>query len=198
MSFLMPIDLLLLLCRTAVGGVLLLAGCAKVHAGPAWFVHALLGYDLLPRRLAIPIARSLPWVEIGCGLALLTGSFTPSAAMVALGLMLVFAAVISSAILRQKAADCGCFGPLQRSRVNRPRWLFIYRNLVLAGLAIPVCTAGAGTLALDALIGWQWPTFEAQTLWWGWGLTLALTLALHRLGNWRFERELGAPETAAA
>lgn len=179
MSLPTSVDLLLLICRAVVGGVLLVAGWAKIQAGPAWFLHALLGYDLLPRRLATPVARGLPWVEVACGLALLAGLLTPVVALVGFALMLIFAVAIGSAIVRQKPADCGCFGPPQRARINRPQWVFIYRNLVLAGLTLPVCTAGAGRLALDALGTWQLPTVDQGILWLIWALTLTATLGLH-------------------
>ena len=132
--------------RVVLGIVLAGAALAKL-ASPRASIAAMasFGFESGPLR---PIAwAALIAVELGLGVAVVLGS--DSAAYLASGLMLLFAALTAGALLRGRAgAPCACFGP--RSKVS---WLGVLRNLALAaGFAlIPnVNSIGLGT---DAWLG---------------------------------------------
>jgi uncharacterized membrane protein YphA (DoxX/SURF4 family) len=180
--------------RVLVGLLLVVAGAAKITAGPEWFLQTLLGYDLLPRPLAALLARSLPWIEVACGILLVLGLFTRPAAAIGATLLLVFAFAITSAILREKQVDCGCFG--QHKATNRPRWVFVYRNLALTGCLLPVYILGGERLSMDAALSlWQaGPDSSAVgALIALWTVACAIAFGLHWLSRTRLAHKPSQP-----
>src|SRR3954451_17272718 len=132
--------------RAGVGIVLAGAALAKL-ASPRASIAAMgsFGFESGPLR---PIAwAGLIAVELGLGVAVALGSDT--AAYLAAGLMLLFAALTAGAILRGKAgAPCACFGP--RSKVS---WLGVLRNLALAAAFLLVPLVHWGALSTDTWLG---------------------------------------------
>ena len=102
-------DVVGLVARLALGGVLVVAGGLKV-AEPAQSAMAVRAYQLLPYDLAGVIGHALPVVEIVLGLLLLAGLFTRAAAIGGGLLMVAFEIGIISAWARGLSIDCGCFG----------------------------------------------------------------------------------------
>lgn len=102
-------DLLRLLARLVLGGVMLVAGVLKV-TDLTGSVQNVVAYRLLPYEAAQAVGILLPVVEIAVGALLLAGLLTRGAAAVAGLLMLVFVAGIASAWARGLSIDCGCFG----------------------------------------------------------------------------------------
>ncbi len=132
--------------RVVLGIVLAGAALAKL-ASPRASIAAMasFGFEGGPLR---PIAwAGLIAVEIGLAVAVALGSDT--AAYLASGLMLLFAALTAGALLRGRAgAPCACFGP--RSKVS---WLGVLRNLALAAAFGLVPQADSITLSTDAWLG---------------------------------------------
>jgi uncharacterized membrane protein YphA (DoxX/SURF4 family) len=102
-------DLVGLLARLVLGGVLVVAGALKV-AEPAQAAMAVRAYRLLPYDFAGYLGYALPLVEIVLGLLLVTGLLTRVAAIGGGVLMLAFEVGIISAWARGLSIDCGCFG----------------------------------------------------------------------------------------
>jgi uncharacterized membrane protein YphA (DoxX/SURF4 family) len=102
-------DLVGLLARLVLGGVILVAGALKV-ASPAVSARAVQAYQLLPFDVAAYVGYALPIVEVIVGLLLVLGLFTRSAAAVGGLLMVAFVIGIASAWARGLSIDCGCFG----------------------------------------------------------------------------------------
>ncbi|MGB3763876.1 MAG: MauE/DoxX family redox-associated membrane protein [Ornithinimicrobium sp.] len=103
------LDLLALVARLVLGGVLLVAGYLKV-TDLNGSIQSVVAYDLFPYEVAKFIAITLPVVEIAVGALLILGLLTRVAAVVGTALMLIFVAGIASAWARGLAIDCGCFG----------------------------------------------------------------------------------------
>lgn len=138
---------LLIAARSVVGLVLVAAGFAKLHAGTAAFALAVLGYDLLPARSVLVLARLVPRVEIATGALLIAGLGTAYAAALAGSLLGVFSLAIASGLLRRRSNDCGCGGD------RRPiGWRLVERNVALLLLVLPPLRDGAGTWSLDAIV----------------------------------------------
>jgi uncharacterized membrane protein YphA (DoxX/SURF4 family) len=95
--------------RIVLAAVFLYAGGLKA-LDPAGFALSIDNYRLLPYPAAAALALHLPWLELGCGLAVLWSRIRPGALVVLLGLGLVFSGVIASAWLRSLDIGCGCFG----------------------------------------------------------------------------------------
>ncbi len=139
---------MILAARLFIAATLCLAGAMKLRAGRGAFAQAVRGYDLLPARLVMPIATTLPPFEVGLGLLLFAGAMTRPAAAAACVVLLAFALTVAANLVRGRDNDCGCFGH-QRSRIA---WRVVQRNAALAATAFLVLLAGPGAVALDATI----------------------------------------------
>jgi hypothetical protein len=127
----------------SLAGVLLYAAVPKL-TDPPGFAQNLHAYDLLPTALLAPAALVLPWLELWVGLGLLLRRTRHSAALLSLGLMLVFLGALGSNLAKGNAMDCGCFGtssPKTRDERLFAMKLAMLRNGVLALLALHLLTA---------------------------------------------------------
>ena len=104
-----PAEIVGLLARLALGGVLVVAGLLKV-AQPETSARAVRAYQLLPFDLAGYVGYALPALEIAVGVLLVLGLFTRGSAIVGGVLMVAFTIGIASAWARGLSIDCGCFG----------------------------------------------------------------------------------------
>ena len=103
------LDLVGLVARLVLGGVLLYAGATKVLT-PVGSARAVQAYLFFPFEVAQYIGYALPMVEIILGVLLILGLFTRTTAIIGTVLMVLFIAGIASAWARGLAIDCGCFG----------------------------------------------------------------------------------------
>ncbi len=133
---------------------LFVVGALQKLAHTAYFRQVITDYQILPRTWSPSLARTLPLVELGAGLALLI----PASRTMALGTVTLLLAAYSAAIALnihrgRQDIDCGCAGPGQEQTLSG--WL-LGRNAVLI------------TLALLAVSGPQ----QLQLDWSGWSLAL--------------------------
>ncbi|MCS6803248.1 MAG: DoxX family membrane protein [Dehalococcoidia bacterium] len=151
-------DWLTVACRLAIGALFLLAGGAKL-AEPGSFSAALVAYAILPVGMVYWVSLLFPWGEVLLGLLLLSGTFTRAAAWTAIGLLLLFSALIAQALLRGLSLeDCGCFGGITEavpalSLILGGRsvgWHDVVRDLIYALIALPVAVRERSVLSLDA------------------------------------------------
>ncbi len=134
-----------LAARIAVGLVFLLYGFDKILE-PGDFARAIANYRLLPDALVNPLAVLLPWVECMCGMLLLTGQWTRSAALLSALLLSVFLAAVSITLFRGLDINCGCFNAHGGRKIG---FKLLGEDLLLLG--------GAGFLVAKARdrIGWR-------------------------------------------
>ena len=91
-------------------GVLMLWAAVSKLANLTGFLGAIYAYDLpLPRGFLKLIAVILPWVELLCGLSLVSRVWTDSALAMTGGLMAVFILATGQAWARGLKISCGCF-----------------------------------------------------------------------------------------
>ncbi|MEO5980792.1 MAG: MauE/DoxX family redox-associated membrane protein [Pedococcus sp.] len=102
-------DVVGLLARLVLGGVVLVAGLLKV-AHLETSARAVRAYQLLPYDVAGYVGYALPILEVAVGLLLVLGLFTRWSAVVGGFLMVVFIFGITTAWARGLSIDCGCFG----------------------------------------------------------------------------------------
>lgn len=100
---------LTLALRLSAGAVLVYASYDKLLGAQA-FADAVDDYRILPLALVNLTAVALPWVELVTGLCLILGLGTPGAGLVTAALGAVYAAALTSALLRGLVIGCGCFG----------------------------------------------------------------------------------------
>lgn len=147
-------DVVGLLARLVLGGVLVVAGALKVgHLETS--ARAVRAYQLLPHDVAGWVGYGLPVLELAVGVLLVLGLFTRGAATVGGLLMVVFVAGIASAWARGLSIDCGCFGkggtidPSQTSYLQE-----IVRDMGLFACAAWLAVRPRTAYGLD---GWLFP-----------------------------------------
>ncbi len=118
--------------------IALVIGLVFIYAGglkgidPVKFASDIQNFHILPWPLGIRLAFYLPWLEILCGLALITGYLRKGAVGLLALLMLVFIAATVAAQMRGLNLDCGCFGQAAK---NLPFvWHLVIDFALLAGL----------------------------------------------------------------
>ncbi len=92
-----------------VGGVFIYAGALKA-LDPLRFAGDIENYHILPWSIGVRMAFYLPWLEILCGLALITTRFARGAVVILTALTLTFIAATIAAKVRGIDITCGCFG----------------------------------------------------------------------------------------
>ena len=132
--------------QIVLGVVLLAAGLAKLRQ-VSRFAAAVRGYQVVPPRLAGPVAVIVLGGEVLAGLALLSGRGVGVAAPAAGALFAAFAVAVGINLRRGTSVPCGCFGAADE-RVS-PRTLVRLGLLLAATTALIAVQAGADGTPLD-------------------------------------------------
>jgi putative oxidoreductase len=90
-------------------GALFVGACLHKIADPRSFAVDVATYGILPLVLINVTAIVLPWTELVAGGMLLAGWRTRAAALLVVGMMLVFIAALVIALARGLDMSCGCF-----------------------------------------------------------------------------------------
>ena len=124
---------LYILGRVVLGLVLVTASWHKL-LDPEGFALIVQNYNLLPQLWVRPVALVLPWIEIFCGLALISGVCVRGGALIGSLLMSVFVAALLINVIRGVDISCGCF--TNATQATGKAYLYFWRNLPLlaAGL----------------------------------------------------------------
>lgn len=124
---------LVLAIRLYIGGLFIYASMYKInYAGE--FAETIAGYQLVPYWAVNLAALVMPWAELICGLFLVIGFRTKSAAAIIIGLLALFAAAIAISLMRNLPIGCGCFHALG----EQMSWRTLVRDLVWLALAVYV------------------------------------------------------------
>ncbi len=100
---------------------------------PEAFASSIQGYALLPLPIVNLAALVIPWLELLCGLFLLTGVRIRSSALLLVTLLCIFAIAMMAALARGLAIDCGCFG---KAYVTPVSWARVAEDLGLIVLGL--------------------------------------------------------------
>jgi uncharacterized membrane protein YphA (DoxX/SURF4 family) len=92
-----------------VGGVFIYAGVLKI-LDPIQFANDIDNYKTLPWFVNVRLAFYLPWLEIFCGLALVSRFFYRGGLSILTALIAVFIGATIAARVRGLDITCGCFG----------------------------------------------------------------------------------------
>lgn len=120
------------LARVALGAVLIVSGAEKLRDLDA-FVMAAVDFHVLDQRIVVTLARMLPFVELGLGVALVLGIAPNVMIVAALAVLSVFAAAVIVNVRRGRAIACHCFGAASHDVVGAAT---LVRIGVLATLAV--------------------------------------------------------------
>jgi len=111
---------------------------------------AVRAYELLPVSLANFLGYTLPWIEIGVGLLLISGALVRISGLIGAVTMLAFIIAIGQAWARGLSIDCGCFGGGGAIDPEETKYLSeIIRDLGLLILGIYLYFYPKGRFGLD-------------------------------------------------
>ena len=128
-------------CRWILGGIFIYAGAMKL-LDPEIFATLIDAYGITPDILIMPVAITLPLLEVVAGIGLLF-DIRGSLALVT-GLLVLFIAILWYAIWMGLDVDCGCFGPEDiEAKAFHGLRLALFRDLVMLGGAC-------------FIYGWRW------------------------------------------
>jgi uncharacterized membrane protein YphA (DoxX/SURF4 family) len=145
----MTVKILRLILRLIVGGVFVYAGVAKI-IDPVGFLVDVKNYQILSDRLAWLVAIYLPWLEVACGVALITNVFVNGALAICGALMLLFIAALVGAWLGGLDIDCGCFSASSLSS-GRARYMWwLARDLILLCIIFEIFLLRRGNSSVPA------------------------------------------------
>lgn len=149
----------LLACRILLAAVFIYAAVQKMGR-PLLFADEIRMYGILDHGPVLYLlAIVLPWIELFCGISLLTGLLMRGSALILAVVNVVFIVVIAyrSAVimnadgipLSQVFFDCGCgFGPTYA-------WKKLIEDTVLFFAALLILSAPAYRLVLVSRTGWR-------------------------------------------
>jgi putative oxidoreductase len=115
------------------GGVFIYAGAVKV-VDPVEFARDIDNYKMLPWQVGVGLALYLPWLEIFCGLALITRILYRGGVFFLTVLMALFIVITVIAKARGLDISCGCFG--HASKYLSFSWHLALDFLLLGGLLV--------------------------------------------------------------
>jgi putative oxidoreductase len=113
------------------GAMFVVAGALKVR-DPQLFTMQVRNFEMLPDPYNALLALSLPWLEIFCGLAVITGLLRLGGLLLLNAALLVFISVLGWFLARGKQVDCGCFG--SALQLGMKQELFLDVALLVTGL----------------------------------------------------------------
>ena len=116
-----------------IGGLFIYAGAVKI-IDPVEFARDIDNYKMLPWQPSVWLALHLPWLEIFCGLALITRVFFRGGVFIVTALMSLFIIASIAAKARGLDVSCGCFG--HASKYLNFSWHLALDFLLLGGLLL--------------------------------------------------------------
>ena len=126
-------QIVLRIIAVIIGALFIYAGAVKIIE-PVEFARDIDNYKMLPWRLGIFLALYLPWLEIFCGLALITRVLYRGGIFIVTTLMSLF--IIASIVAKARGLDvsCGCFG--HASKYLNFSWHLVFDIALLIGLVV--------------------------------------------------------------
>jgi putative oxidoreductase len=134
------VSALVALVRVALGATFLAAAATKLPDMAA-FAEVLANYRLVPAPLVPAAAAVVIGVELVVGALLVLGRNARAAALLAAGMLALFAAGLASALARGIDLRCGCFGGQESAS-----WATVLRDVGLLAAAALVAARGPGRI----------------------------------------------------
>ncbi|MFZ7124727.1 MAG: MauE/DoxX family redox-associated membrane protein [Desulfobacterales bacterium] len=120
-----------LVARVYIGGLFIYASLSKINYS-AEFAEIIASYQMVPDWAVNFTAVTLPWAELICGILLIIGLRSKSAAVIIAGMLSVFSLAIAINLVRGTPIGCGCFSSLEAPMT----WMTFLRDLFWLGLTI--------------------------------------------------------------
>jgi uncharacterized membrane protein YphA (DoxX/SURF4 family) len=135
--------------RILLGLVFLLYGLDKISQ-PDVFARSIANYRILPEVFVNLMAVVLPWVEVLCGLLLISGQWIRSAALLSGFLLAVFVIAVSITLVRGLDIRCGCFNTNAGRKVGMK---LLGEDLLFLGMSFVLVLKARDRVGWRALLG---------------------------------------------
>ena len=119
----------------------LFLGCTFIFSSwhkivsPDQFAVIIYGYDVFPHQIINALAIFVPFVELVCGITLITGLLKRSGLLLINAMLAGFIFLISFNLIRGHEFDCGCFSLGHTKGTWSSIWLLV-RDFVMLGAGI--------------------------------------------------------------
>lgn len=129
-----------------------IAACIHKLADPVSFAVDIATYQMLPLVFINLLAIVLPFVELGTGIMLVTGTKARSAALMVCGMMVMFMIALSYALMHDLSISCGCFASNAAAASDPISGLTMLRDSAWLILGIYVVIFDTKPLGVDSLV----------------------------------------------
>jgi putative oxidoreductase len=116
--------------RVVLGGIFIYAAVLKI-VDPVAFAGSIAAYKILPYFASYLAAAVLPFLELVCGVLLISGYRVRGGAVIIGILNIIFMAALASAIVRGLDIDCGCF---KQGGAKTSPWLALGRDTIFLAM----------------------------------------------------------------
>lgn len=124
---------LALVFRVYIGWIFIYASMYKIsYAGE--FAETIAGYQIVPFWAVNFMAVVMPWTELFCGLLLVVGVRTKSAAAVVAAMLVMFIFAIAVNLIRGTPIGCGCFQTVEEPM----NWTTLVRDFIWLAMTLHV------------------------------------------------------------
>lgn len=120
--------------RLFLGSTFIFASWHKI-VFPDQFAVILYGYAVFPHQLINVLAIVTPFVELVCGITLITGLLKRSGLLLINAMLVGFIFLVSFNLLRGHEFDCGCFSLGDTRGTWSSVWLLV-RDLAMLGAGV--------------------------------------------------------------
>lgn len=131
-------------------GFVFLYACVHKIADPGGFALDIATYQLLPLSLVNLAALVMPWVELLAGVMIVIGLRTRAAALLIVGMMVLFMVALAWALHQGLEMSCGCFASSQEA--DPISGLTMLRDAGWLALSLYVLVFDRKPLGLDRLL----------------------------------------------
>ena len=129
-----------------------ISACIHKLIDPTSFAIDIATYQMLPLVFINPLAIVLPYVELGTGIMLATGTKARSAALMVCGMMIMFMIALSYALMHDLSISCGCFASNAAAGSDPISGLTMLRDSAWLLIAVYVVVFDTKPLGADRLI----------------------------------------------
>ncbi len=132
-------------------GYVFIAACLHKIAHPGMFAVDVATYDILPLALINLMALILPWMELFTGVMLVVGFRVRAAALLVLGMMVMFIVALALALHAGLDMSCGCFASQGAQGEDAISIETVFRDLGWLGLSLYILIFDGSSLGVDRL-----------------------------------------------
>ena len=126
--------------------------CLHKIAHPELFAVDVATYDVLPLSLINVMAIILPWVELVAGGMLVLGFRSRAAALMVVGMMVMFIVALAMALAEGLVMSCGCFASQGAQDEDPISYKTVLRDTAWLALGLYVVLFDKNALGIDRLL----------------------------------------------